>query len=278
MKAGDSFTKGEYTAVLTDIARNWDGDIYAILFTIYKNGVQDDIITVNYGQRTEFADGRYRLYCYRYRYGQVFCSLEEAALPNFIISSTTKQYETYNKTTVCAKLTTAAANHIKVNWETSGVDLTKKPSSKNYETLSKNTNITNTILNWSGNGSILIKISYKDSDGNDYKQTHDIIQNTVYTKIASGVSTERITAEKKVFKNAAIRAMKYGNLSSSSSSDLRSITSSGKVSKITVTKYRENIEKKRLAAAITRSVNYISYSEADKTKLNRILLEIGVPQ
>ncbi|WP_269851025.1 hypothetical protein [Methanosarcina horonobensis] len=40
--------------------------------------------------------------------------------------------------------------------------------------------------------------------------------------------------------------MTYANLSQASISDLRSITQTGKVSPITVNKYRENIEKKTL--------------------------------
>ncbi|WP_269851024.1 hypothetical protein [Methanosarcina horonobensis] len=65
---GESFTHGDYTITLTDIARNWDGDIYALMFTVYKNGIEEDRIAVNLGQSTEFADGKYKLTFSKYQF------------------------------------------------------------------------------------------------------------------------------------------------------------------------------------------------------------------
>ncbi|AKB79118.1 hypothetical protein MSHOH_2635 [Methanosarcina horonobensis HB-1 = JCM 15518] len=272
---GESFTHGDYTITLTDIARNWDGDIYALMFTVYKNGIEEDRIAVNLGQSTEFADGKYKLTFSKYQFKKISGRLEAALIPNFEISSTTTQLKDYNKTTVCAKLTTAEAENIKITWKTSGVELQNKPTSKRYESLSKDGNLTNSTLKWSGSGSIILELTYQDVDGKKYNQSYNVLQNSVYEETGLGVSPGRISAEKTVFKNAAFRAMTYANLSQASISDLRSITQTGKVSPITVNKYRENIEKKRLEAAIIRSMNYIPYSESEKAKLNNILHELG---
>jgi hypothetical protein len=239
MHIGESFYIGDKTLTLSDTAKDSDGNIFAVMFHVYKNGTKIDSLVVEKSLYTEFNEGSHRLCLIRVYNGQIFCSCDYLVRPLFVFSSNTVRDGSYNKTTVYAKLYQANARDIKVSYTVKGIILKgSKPTQKSYSNLVVENNLTDTCIKWKGAGTLTLKAIYKDAEGNKYEQTYDVLRNTVIDELtASGstkqttekvistskVSSGRVNAEKKIFKGAITRALKYIDFSNETEADLNRI-------------------------------------------------------
>lgn len=236
----ESLLAGDYTITLSDVAKNSDGDVTACMFTVYENKTKVESTISERGAPAEILDGRYRVTLLSGNKNKIYCSCDYLVRPLFICSSTTvRDNSGYNKTVFKAKVVNTEAKSVKIKYVIKGLNLkSSKPSQKSYNTLKENENITENTIRWKGNGTITIKITYKDAEGNEYSQTYDVIKNTTTEKIeavkstttpekkniiTSKVNAGRVSAEKKVFKKAIERALKYIDFSEESEKDLQRI-------------------------------------------------------
>lgn len=237
MCINNSFFIGEYVVTLTDVAINSNGDIFACMFSTYQNGTKIDSVITERGEYAEILDGMYRVLLIRANGNTVHCSCDYLVRPFLVCSSTSTTYTGYNKTVFRAQLVNTDAKNIKIQYTIKNINLKgNKPSQKSYNTLKINENI-NTTIKWEGAGSIVAKITYKDFEGNEYCQTYDILSNAMREEIkpvkeaytvektitTKKVSPSRITTEKKIFKKAVERAIKYIDFSDESKKDLQRI-------------------------------------------------------
>ena len=274
MVTGDSFQAGEYKAVLSDYSLNWDGEVTALMFEIYKDGVYDEKIIIPQSETVYFGNDTHRL-TFTYP-GEIRCSLDSAIIPCWTVSSITTQRSTYNSTVILTRVTDADAKNVKIYFVSSGVNLSSKSSLKRYSVVSKDKNLTNSTIKWSGSGNITMYIEYKDLDGKAHKRTIDILNSTVWkTTSSSTISESRKNAEEEIFKKAVVQSMLYANLTDSQYQDLKAVAHlSGSYNKVTVPEKRYQAEKMRLANSITRVLKYLDFTDAEKEKLNKILGEI----
>lgn len=271
MVTGDSFTAGDYQAVLTDYSINWDGEVTAVMFEISKDGLYEEKIIIPKDKTVYFGNDTHRL-TFTYP-GKIRCSLDSAIMPCWTVSSITTQRSTYNYTVIQTRLTDADAKNVKVYFESSDININSKPSVKRHSVVSKDKNLTNSTIKWSGSGNVTMYIEYKDQDGNTHKKIIDILNTTMLKEISSStISESRKDAEKEIFKKAVIQAMQYANLTDAQYQDLKATAHlSGYYSKKIVPERRYQAEQKKLTNAITRAMKYLDFSDAEKEKLSRIL-------
>ncbi|WP_269851339.1 hypothetical protein [Methanosarcina horonobensis] len=233
--------------------------------TSQKNDQYEETIIIKLGQTEEFADGLYKIAfdSYTQNFG-IKCSLHAAVVPTFIVSATTKEKQGYNLTTVCIKVETANAEKVKTTWKTEGISLKTKLQSKSYESVSKNTNLTNTTIKWSGDGKVHLTISYV-VDGKTKEQSYEIL--SLATTEKTSYSSTKVSSEKKIFLNSSISALKYANLTDSQTASLKTISGASKQTKIKVPAARVLAERKKLIKSIDRALIYIDFSEKDKESL-----------
>lgn len=233
MKIGENFTAPDGSTVrLSDMAIT-DKKITAALFDVYRVGAREETVVCYLGKSVELENSC-RVTLVNNKNGKAYCTLDKKNIPEFEIASETVKAGTVNKTTIYAKLTKLSATDVKVSWETSGVDV-KKPAAKSYGTIKYGTELTKTVIKWSGEGQILMKISYKDADGETYTQVYDVIQNSVIAPETAlketkevqikkaEISKAKITAEKVIFRKAITRALKYIDFSAETEADLNRI-------------------------------------------------------
>lgn len=241
MNVGESFKVDNYVITLTDIAKNSDGSTTAAAFTVFENDIRKDIVVVEPGKSTEFLDGSYRVSLNSIHRGKLWCSCDYLVRPVFVFSSKTTACKNYNKTIVYAELQKANAVNVKTKYTINEITLSgSKPAQKSYNSMTVNDNLTNATIKWTGSGTVTLKVTYKDTDGNIYEQTYSVLENTVINNLEqtnsnnniseTTISTKKISpgklaAEKKVFKNAITRAMKYIDFSEESKADLNRIIS-----------------------------------------------------
>lgn len=241
MNVGESFKVDNYVITLTDIAKNSDGSTTAAVFTVFENDIRKDIAVVELGKSTEFLDGNYKVSLNSIHRGKLWCSCDYLVRPVFVFSSKTTACKNYNKTIVYAELQKADAVNVKTKYTINDITLSgSKPAQKGYNSMTVNDNLTNATIKWTGQGTITLKVTYKDTDGNRYEQTYNVLENTIMSTLEQAksnntisettistkkISPGRLAAEKKVFKNAITRAMKYINFSEESKADLNRIMS-----------------------------------------------------
>lgn len=239
MNVGESFKVDNYVITLTDIAKNSDGSTTAAVFAVFENDIRKDIVVVELGKSTEFLDGNYKVSLNSIHRGKLWCSCDYLVRPVFVFYSETTHNKNYNKTTVYTKLQHANAVNVKTKYAINDIKLSgNKPSQKTYDALAINDNLTNATIKWTGSGTVTLKVTYKDTDGNRYEQTYNVLENTIMSTLEQAesnntisettistkkISPGRLAAEKKVFKNAITRAMKYINFSEESKADLNRI-------------------------------------------------------
>lgn len=280
MSIGDIITAGEYNAVLSDYSMNWDGEIIAVAFEIYKGDVYEEKIIIPRGTTVYFGNDTHRLN-FRSPDQKIECSLDSAILPYWEVCSTTNKRKLYNYTVIQTRLTEADAKNIKVYFEFSDINITSKPSVKKYSVVSKDKNLTSCTIKWSGNGNITMNIEYKDLDGNKYVKTFDVLNSTVWKTTSSNTSTiseSRKDAENDMFKCAVIRAMQNANLTNQQYRDLYSVAHlSGNYKRATFPERRYQYEQNKLKNSITRAMKYLDFTDVEKEKLSRILEEMNSP-
>jgi hypothetical protein len=239
MHIGESFCIGNQAYTLTDIAKNSDGNVFAVMFTAYENNIKTNAYIVELGKYAEINEGSHRLCLNSVHNGQLWCSCDYLVRPVFIFSSETTCYSSYNTTVVSAKLYQVNAKDVRIKYTLKDITLKgSKPAQKSYDIVAVDSNITNMTIKWKGTGTITLKATYEDTEGNKYEQTYNVLKNTVIDELkASGspkevseitittskVSTGRVSIEKKIFKNAITRAMKYIDFSEESKTDLNRI-------------------------------------------------------
>lgn len=239
MNVGESFKVDNYIITLTDIAKNSDGNTTAAVFTVFENDIRKDIVVVELGKSTEFIDGSYKVSLNSIHRGKLWCSCDYLVRPIFVFSSETTACKNYNKTIVYAELQKANAVNVKTKYIINDITLSgSKPAQKGYNSMTVNDNLTNATIKWTGQGTITLKVTYKDTDGNRYEQTYNVLENTIMSTLEQAksnntisettvttkrISPGRLAAEKKVFKNAITRAMKYIDFSEESKADLNRI-------------------------------------------------------
>lgn len=243
MCVNDSFFIGEYTVTLTDIAKDSNGNVFACMFTVYQNNTKIDTVITERGEYAEILDGMYRVLLIRTNGNTMYCSCDYLVRPFLVCSSTTTACTGYNKTVFRAQVANTEAKNVKIQYSIKNINIKgSKPTQKGYNSLKMNENITNTTIKWTGTGSIgtgsiIAKITYKDLEGNEYYQTYDILSNTMKEEIkpinevytvektvtTPKISPGRVATEKKIFKKAIERAIKYIDFSDESEKDLQRI-------------------------------------------------------
>jgi len=233
MKIGENFTTSEgYRLQMSDISTS---DEKSVLFDMFSGEVKQKTIICYVGQTEEIFDENYKVTLVSIVKGKPHCILYKKNVPVFEITSETTQGDE-NKTVIYTKLTELPATNVKVTWEISGEHV-KKPASKTYGALEQDTEKRITIY-WSGEAEILMKITYKDADGEAYTQVFDVVNNAVVkqeveevkedkasTVKPSVISESRQTTEKALLKKAITRALKYIDFSVETEADLNRILS-----------------------------------------------------
>lgn len=237
MCPGESFVTKEYTLLMVDRAKDAEGQIIACMFDVYKEGVKIDTVIAELGTAEEFADGQYKVTLLKGNKGCANCFCDVKVRPYFRCSSTTSTLSSYNKTVIYAKLETAKAQDVKVKWILQDVSFKgSKPISKQYANMSVGENFSDVNIKWTSAKSIQMQINYKGADGTKYTQTYNVLQNSVVEEV-KGVKTEvkdktistykvspaKTATEKKIFKAAINRAIKYIEFSAEDKADLERV-------------------------------------------------------
>lgn len=182
MKVGNCLTIDDYTITLKDYSTNDDGLKDSILIEI-ANGVNKQTEIIQIGKSFKFGDDKYSITYVNYKKGKINVALYKYTSPIFKFSSETEETNSnkYNyKSTITLTCCDADAYNIKVsyddnvrgNFDDFKISCLKVGKSKGIDIK----------YSYDEDSKLIMNVEYEDGEGNEYKQSYDVVCNLVVTE------------------------------------------------------------------------------------------------